>query len=167
MAYSYASLLPGPDTYFFTVRLRDADSDLLTRHIELLRLSVGLCQFRYPFRIDDAVVLPDRIHALWTLPEGDRDYAARWHSIKTSFANHVPGRTSHGPQRSIWQRRFWEQPIVSTADLIESRFLIYQAPVRAGLVDDPADWPHSFAGRGVRDSRATRVRHLRVVGGTG
>jgi putative transposase len=62
--------IPGT-TYFFTVNLLDRRSDLLTRHIERLRAAIRKTRARYPFHIDACVVLPDRMHCLWTLPEGD------------------------------------------------------------------------------------------------
>jgi putative transposase len=33
---------------------------------------------RRPFRINAWVVLPDHLHWLCTLPEGDADYPSRW-----------------------------------------------------------------------------------------
>jgi hypothetical protein len=38
-----------------------------------------------PFRIDAWVVLPDHLHAVWTLPPGDDDTSTRWRLIKTLF----------------------------------------------------------------------------------
>ena len=32
------------------------------------------------------VVLPDHIHAVWTLPPGDADFSLRWRLIKIVFA---------------------------------------------------------------------------------
>jgi putative transposase len=32
----------------------------------------------YPFDIVAWVVLPDHLHFIWTLPEGDSDYPTRW-----------------------------------------------------------------------------------------
>ncbi|MBC7757071.1 MAG: transposase, partial [Bdellovibrio sp.] len=44
---------------------------------------------KHPFYIDATVVLPDHIHAIWTLPENDADYALRWRLIKTHFSRHI------------------------------------------------------------------------------
>jgi hypothetical protein len=35
-----------------------------------------------PFQIDAWVVLPEHMHAIWTLPEGDDDFPRRWRAIK-------------------------------------------------------------------------------------
>ena len=159
------SIMPGPGTFFFTVRLQEPGTDLLIRHIELLRLSVRLCQFRHPFVIDDAVVLPDRIHTIWTLPPGDVDTAVRWRSIKATFAQHLPNAPALPTRRSsIWQRGQWEYPVETLADLVECRDMIRRAPVQAGLVDDPGEWPYSTVNRAIRRARRpSKVVPLRIV----
>jgi putative transposase len=40
---------------------------------------------RHPFTIEAAVILPDHLHAIWTLPEQDADFALRWRLIKNAF----------------------------------------------------------------------------------
>jgi len=44
----------------------------------------------YPFDIGAWVVLPDHLHCIWTLPEGDADFSTRWRLIKTAFATALP-----------------------------------------------------------------------------
>ncbi|MGH7093189.1 MAG: REP-associated tyrosine transposase [Stellaceae bacterium] len=65
--------LPGA-TYFFTLNLRDRTSDLLVTRIDSLRHAVRQTRSRRPFHIDARVVLPDHMHCLWTLHEGDSDF---------------------------------------------------------------------------------------------
>lgn len=55
-------------TYFFTVNLADRGSHLLVERIDLLRASVRRVRQLSPFHIDAWVVLPDHLHAVWTLP---------------------------------------------------------------------------------------------------
>ncbi len=76
--------VPGA-TYFFTVNLLNRRSDLLVRHIDLLRETVRATCSRHPFHIDAWVVLPDHMHCVWTLPDGDADFALRWKIIKFAF----------------------------------------------------------------------------------
>jgi putative transposase len=64
-------------TFFFTVNLLDRRSDLLVTQIDALREAVRQVRARVPFHIDACVVLPDHIHCLWTLPEGDADFPGR------------------------------------------------------------------------------------------
>lgn len=162
MSFAFPIYMPG-GTFFFTVRLQDPSSDLLIRHIDLLRLTVRLCQQQLPFAIEDAVILPDRLHMIWTLPPGDIDYGARWRAIKTTFARHLPTastRKNKGGGMGVWQRRYWEHPIQDGQDLAECMALIAEAPVAAGLVGQSADWPYSTSARTARArSRARRQNH--------
>ena len=68
-------------SYFFTVNLLDRQSDLLTQHIDDLRLAYRQMIAKYPMQVDAIVILPDHIHAIWTLPEHDDNYSIRWHEI--------------------------------------------------------------------------------------
>jgi REP element-mobilizing transposase RayT len=61
---------------FFTVNLLDRGMDLLVTQIDALREAVRQTRARAPFRIDAWVVLPDHMHCLWTLPDGDADFPA-------------------------------------------------------------------------------------------
>ncbi len=73
-------------TYFFTVNLHDRASDKLVVEIGTLRAAVAHVRAATPFTIDAWVVLPDHMHCLWTLPQGDSDYPSRWRAIKKRFS---------------------------------------------------------------------------------
>jgi putative transposase len=75
--------------YFFTVNLWDRRSSLLVERIELLRECVRRVRAGRPFHVDAWVVLPEHMHAVWTLPEGDDDFSTRWGSIKRQFSRGV------------------------------------------------------------------------------
>ncbi|QIE45561.1 transposase [Pseudohalocynthiibacter aestuariivivens] len=70
---------------FFTVNLAVRGSRLLVDEIDLLRGAVGLTRKTRPFHVDAWMVLPDHMHCIWTLPEGDADYSTRWGAIKARF----------------------------------------------------------------------------------
>jgi putative transposase len=78
------AFVPG-GCWFFTANLLDRRSSLLTDQIEALREATRRARERHPFHIDAFVVLPDHIHAIWTLPEGDADFSMRWRLIKIVF----------------------------------------------------------------------------------
>ena len=91
---------------------------LLVDHIDALRTAVEQTRERYPFVIDAVVVLPNDIHAVWTLPPGDADFSLRWRLIKSSLrSRRFPKRERLSAvrvarnERGIWQRRFWEHLI--------------------------------------------------------
>ncbi|WP_367156053.1 transposase [Methylomonas sp. HYX-M1] len=75
--------------YFFTVNLAQRNRTLLTDKIELLRESFRNVKDQHPFNIDAIVVLPEHLHTIWTLPEGDDDFSCRWRLIKTHFSKQV------------------------------------------------------------------------------
>ena len=146
--------VPG-GTYFFTVNLADPDDCTLCVEIDLLRECYRKTQSELPFRTDAIVVLPNHIHAIWTLPEGDTDYSDRWRRIKGRFSCALGRRASvsHSKvvkrERGIWQRRFWEHTIRNDEDLDRHLAYCWLDPVRHDLVDNAADWAFtSFNKRG-------------------
>jgi putative transposase len=62
-------------SFFFTVNLADRKSCLLVDHIGELRAAFRYVKQNHPFALDAVVVLPDHLHAIWTLPEGDADFS--------------------------------------------------------------------------------------------
>jgi putative transposase len=101
-------------SYFFTVNLADRVLPLLTDNIDALRRAFLYTRVRHPFPIDAIVVLSDHLHAIWTLPEREWDYALRWRLIKAMFSRSLPRvekvslSRSRKRERGVWQRRYWE-----------------------------------------------------------
>jgi putative transposase len=137
-------------TYFFTVNLLErSGNDLLVRHIDCLRQSVRKVRMKHPFEIHGWVVLPDHLHCVMSLPEGDSDYRRRWHLIKAGFSRALPIterrsaiRIRRG-ERGIWQRRFWEHLIRDEVDYRAHMDYVHINPVKHGLVECVSDWPYS------------------------
>jgi putative transposase len=143
-------------TYFFTVNLQDRSLDLLVRHVDALRDATRAVQLRHPFEIVAAVVMPEHLHAIWTLPHGDDDFPMRWAQIKGRFSRAIAAgerlsgsRTRQG-ERGIWQRRYWEHLVRDANDLERHMDYIHYNPVKHGHVSRPIDWPHSSLHRFVR-----------------
>jgi putative transposase len=146
--------VPG-SSYFFTVNLADRGSDGLIRNIETLRRAVANTRARHPFTIDAWVVLPDHLHAVWTLPEGDDDFSTRWATIKRLYTwaqeDDEPRSASRRAkrERGIWQRRFWEHMIRDDHDFRAHVDYVHYNPVKHGLAAAPAEWPYSSYHRAV------------------
>ncbi len=87
--------IPGASV-FFTVALVDRGASLLVEEIALLRQAVRTTKAKRPVGIDAWVVLPDHMHAVWTLPEGDADFPGRWREIKGQFSMAL-GRAGRAP----------------------------------------------------------------------
>lgn len=147
MRYRRAKIMGG--TYFFTVNLAERHRTLLVDHIDLLRAVIHDVKTRHPFHIEAMVILPDHLHALWTLPEGDDDYPTRWALIKAGFSRHLPRGERRNPsrlakgERGIWQRRYWEHLIRDETDHARHVDYIHYNPVKHGYVRYVKDWPHS------------------------
>ena len=146
-------------TYFFTVVLfRRMRLFVRSETVALLREAVRAEQQRRPFTIDAMVVLPDHIHALWTMPQGDADYSTRWRNIKKTVTAGIPpsqrpavwGSRAEKKEQAIWQRRFWEHRIRDEADFLHHVNYIHYNPVKHGLVSRPVDWPYSSIHRAIR-----------------
>lgn len=149
--------VPG-GTYFFTVTLRDRRSDLLIESADLSREVFRSVRQQHPFVIDAMVVLPDHLHTLWTMPEGDSDYSGRWRAIKARFsralANHgVPLVRNRRGEYDLWQRRFWEHMIRDDDDFARHVDYIHYNPVKHGSAKDSFDWRwssiHAYARKGI------------------
>ncbi len=75
-------------TFFFTVvtwNRRPLFAEEKAR--ALLRTAIETTRERRPFTIDAVCLLPDHLHAIWTLPDGDRDFSTRWAQIKGRFSH--------------------------------------------------------------------------------
>jgi putative transposase len=137
-------------TYFFTVNLlRRQSNDLLIRHVDVLREVIRSVKQRPPFQIHAWVILPDHMHCIWELPEGDADFSTRWRLIKSDFSKTMPVderrsivRQARG-ERGIWQRRFWEHLIRDDEDFKSHMDYVHINPLKLGYVTRVADWPHS------------------------
>jgi putative transposase len=144
---------------FFTVTLADRRSDLLVREIDALRCAVGATLTEHPVFIDAWIVLPDHLHCVWTLPEGDADYSTRWKKIKARFTKSVglvgarsASKVAKG-ESGLWQRRFWDHHIRDERDFTMHLQYCWWNPVKHGLVGRPVDWPYSSIHRDIRLGR--------------
>ena len=143
-------------SFFFTVNLAERRLRLLTTHIDLLRQAFRAVRRRHPFDIQAIVVLPEHLHAVWTLPEDDSDFALRWRLIKTIFSHGLPvdervsaSRAGKG-ERGLWQRRYWEHTLRDEGDLARHVDYIHFNPVKHGHVNRVKDWPYSSFHRMVK-----------------
>jgi putative transposase len=149
------AFVPG-GCWFFTVNLLERRRTLLVDHADALRAAFEQTRRTYPFDIAAIVVLPDHLHAVWTLPPADADFATRWRLIKTRFAKAPPKLERRSAvrrernERGIWQRRYREHMIRDDADYARHVEYCYFNPVKHDLVRRVQDWPHSSFHRDVR-----------------
>ena len=149
----YRRILIEGACYAFTVVTHQRQSIFSDpQTVQLLDDVIDKVRGRHPFEIEAHVVLPDHLHTLWTLPDGDAKYATRWRLIKEAFTraygqrHALPERTETARARGeqpVWQRRFWEHLIRDERDFAAHLDYIHLNPVHHGLVTAPRDWPHS------------------------
>jgi putative transposase len=142
-------------TYFFTLTLAERSSRVLIDHIGALRAAMRETRHSHPFGIDAVVILPDHLHLLMTLPQGDADYSNRWRLIKRRFTDAVvkagnPVARHPNGEPALWQRRFWEHTVRDEGDFERHVDYTHFNPVRRGFVRRVCDWPYSSFHRYVR-----------------
>ncbi|MBB5046686.1 putative transposase [Rhodopseudomonas rhenobacensis] len=141
------NFVPG-GTFFFTVTLADRRSSALVTHIDLLRNAFRKARHQKPFAIDAIVILPDHLHAIFTLPPDDSDFPGRWKAVKAAFTRGVVAAgvsipCDHRGEYALWQRRYWEHTIRDDRDFERCADYIHINPVKHGLVAAPNAWPYS------------------------
>lgn len=159
--------IPGA-TAFCTAVLAHRGSTLLADHIDLLREAVSETKAQHPFKVDAWVVLPDHMHFVWTLPEGDCDLGVRVGAMKARFTRKIkamgsvgfhptnkPNKVGYNPtllrspskvrkgDGGIWQRRFWDHHIRNEDEFRAYVDYCHINPVKHGFVECPEDWPYS------------------------
>ncbi|HLD48323.1 MAG TPA: transposase, partial [Desulfobaccales bacterium] len=66
-------------SYFFTVVTFGRRPFLIDDHVRTaLRQGIQEVRQSLPFSIDAWILLPDHLHAIWTLPEHDDNFGSRW-----------------------------------------------------------------------------------------
>jgi putative transposase len=154
--------VPG-GTYFFTVvayRRLPIFREALAR--DCLHRAIAKIQRDWPFGLVAIVLLPDHLHAVWTLPRGDDRYSIRWKRIKEVFTREyleAGGRElrpnasrKHQGECGIWQRRFWEHTVEDEDDLKRCVDYVHYNPKKHGYVTSVRDWRwssfHRFVSQG-------------------
>ena len=115
----------------------------------------------HPFTIDGWVLLPDHLHCIWTLPNGDTDFSKRWAMIKRYVTKRIQDsyhRTDwmttsklKRKESTIWQGCFWEHQIRDVQDLSQHLDYLHYNPVKHGYANRVCNWPHSTFHRFVLD----------------
>ena len=141
-------------TYFFTLttyRRRPLFRDALAR--SLLGTAMREVNHDAPFKTVAIVLLWEHLHAIWSLPSGDRAYPERWQTIKAKFTKQyldqggtelqVTRSQAKNRRRGVWQRRYYEHVVRDEAELEAYCDYIHYNPVKHGYTKRPADWPWS------------------------
>jgi putative transposase len=136
-------------TYFFTVRLLDRNSTLLTDHFSAFGEAMRQARIRKPFHVDAWVVLPDHAHAIWTLPPGDHDCSTRWRAVKIAFSKalHKTGlalsSAGGAADASIWERHYRDYRVGNDDEYAALVDYVHSNPMLHGFCQQASEWPWS------------------------
>ena len=148
--------VPGGSFFFTLVTNRRAPLFSQTRGRCLLGSMFRRCLLKWPFTINALVLLPEHLHAIWSLPPGDVEYSkAAGVGLKKEFTKEWL-RTGVGcfeerfsdarrreRRRGVWQPRFWEHTLEDEDDFERHFDYVHYNPVKHGHVRCPRDWPSS------------------------
>jgi putative transposase len=140
-------LRPG-GTYFFTAASDERRPVLTSPPFRRnLRRAIQRVRARYPFEIVAFVLLPDHLHTIWTLPEGDSNFPLRWRLIKGLVTQQMSWH------EKLWQHRYMEHCLRSERDFRLHFDYLHWNPMKHGLVERVVDWPwstfHRYVAQGV------------------
>ncbi len=101
--------------------------------------------------------MPEHLHCIWKLPEGDADFSTRWSLIKRVFTRkqYHEGPKAARARKKVWQSRFREHTIRDEIDLERHIDYIHFNPVKHGCATRAVDWPHSSFHRYVNQGLLT------------
>ena len=135
-------------TYFFTAVTAGRRPWLGTETgLGAFRVAYRRISRECPFHTIAAVVLPDHLHCIWRLPEGDAAFDRRWQRIKRRCTELLRAKGHEGP---FWQARYWERLIRDEQDLHAHMDYVHYNPVRHGWVARADDWRASSIHRYIR-----------------
>jgi len=125
--------LPGQIYHIATVTLgrEPVFSDL--RNARLLITSLHQAQIRDEASTLAFVVMPDHLHWLMQLGEGQS---------LSRVVRTVKAVTSHKLGKGIWQKGFHDHALRGDEDLVDVARYIVANPLRAGLVERLGEYPH-------------------------
>jgi putative transposase len=110
------------------------------RLCRILLVTIEYHKTIFDFSVQGYCVMPDHVHLILTC-FGKFNLSYIMKMIKGSFARKV--NKLNNKEGSCWQQRFYDEAIRNEAQLFNQLDYIHMNPVKAGLVNDPIDYPFS------------------------
>ena len=147
---NYCRFFQKNPTWFFAVNHAERKNNRqLIGKIHTLHAAFRYVILRKRLRDDAIVIMPDNLHAIWTLPPEDEEFSTRWNMLKGHFSRSLEkseriseSRKKRG-ERSIWQRRFWVHSITGQQDYNRHMNYIHWNPVKHGHIKQVIESPYS------------------------
>ena len=166
--------IPGSTVFLTWVTYRRTRLFHQSRNVTLLRQAVRQTKTEAPFDIVAAAILPEHIHFIWRLPDGDSNYSRRVGRIKVLFTRALRGKNAQlenitqsrrkHRESNVWHRRFWERTVRSERELTGYLDYIHLNPVKHGLVRCPHLWPYSSFDKWVHKGHYRRDWACQCIG---
>ncbi|MGH8497476.1 MAG: REP-associated tyrosine transposase [Methylococcales bacterium] len=135
--------IPG-GVYFFTVVTYQRKAIFaMPENVDVLRIAYKRIMAEKLFTTDAIVVLPDHLHCIWRLPEGDADFPERWREIKKIVSKRIGIKRHDRNAMDLWQPRFFDHVLRNEEDWRGHVDYIHYNSVKHGLAASPAEWPYS------------------------
>jgi putative transposase len=155
--------VPGSTVFLTVVTYQRVPLFENPENVQYLRRSLKTVQASMPFEFVAGVVMPEHLHFLWTMPEGDGNYSKRIGRMKVLFTqalrgeDYVPEAISRSRRKhresDVWQRRFWEHTIRDERDFQNHCDYLHANPVKHGLTRCPHEWELSSFHRWVKQGK--------------
>ncbi|TDP71845.1 REP-associated tyrosine transposase [Bradymonas sediminis] len=159
VTYRLADSLPHSVVRRLLNETTQGDPERRERYEALLDGGYGACVLRQPenaqividawefydgsrYRLLDWCVMPNHVHITYERPTvGLSTLVKAW---KTYTSKQIKTRLgTHGDGEALWQAGFFDRFARDARHLFHMQCYIWLNPVRAGLVDDPFEWPYS------------------------
>ena len=144
-------------TYFVTTKTWQNRAVFRVSEVaEIVVRRLLTCRDQGAYLLHEFVVMPDHFHLLLT-PADTTTLEKAMQLIKGGSSREIHQLRGHGMQ--IWQPGFHDWTIRDAADYGAKQEYIWLNPVRADLVQQPADWPYGSAcGKLLPDTAPGRLR---------
>lgn len=159
ITYRLADSLPRKIIEDVLARLSDRDEARRARFEEFLDNGYGSCVLKEPefaqiivenwkfydgrhYRLQDWVVMPNHGHVIYDRPILSMPKIVKnWKSYSSHQIKKRLGTTGDG--NPLWAAGFHDRYARDERHFFHMQCYLFLNPVRAGLVDDPFDWPYS------------------------
>jgi len=144
-----------PGGMFFFTLVTERRVPILCTDLGRACLRAAFCETRtrWPFTVEAIVLLPEHLHTIWSLPDGDADFSTRWSFLKRTFVDSwlghggweqpVSAARRRRRRRGVLQARFWEHTVRDERDFVRHLDYVHYNPVKHGQVTCPHAWPYS------------------------
>jgi REP element-mobilizing transposase RayT len=131
--------------YFLTFNTHKRLKLLARKEIHQVYRSFCLRAGEYDVAVGRYVIMPDHVHLFVAMPATGMTLSEWVHTLRTVLGKQL---LRLGIQKPHWQEGFFDHVLRNAESYSQKWEYVRMNPVRAGLVDNPEDWP--FHGEIVR-----------------